>query len=191
MQSRERWRLTEEAFVRWVTGVGLAISLVFFRSDIVRAEQKPNAEEKPLEQLVGRWDIAAEGKVLGPQAKSLNVVGMVEVAWVLDHAFQQSSGTFTGNDKSVQTGNIQMTRWDVAGRTYRRWTFDSGGGALEWTGTWDEQAKTFAWHSQRKGVRYDQTYRIETPDSHQYEMLVRDADGKVLAELHAKVSRHK
>jgi hypothetical protein len=173
-----------------VTAVGLAVSLLFCCT-AVGAEQQPKAEEKPLEQLVGRWDITAEGKVLAPQAKSLNVVGIVEVGWVLDHAFQQSSGTFTGNDKSVQTGNVQMTRWDAAARTYRRWTFDSGGGALEWTGTWDEQAKTFAWHSQRKGVRYDQTYRIQTPDAHQYEMLVRDADEKVIAELRAKVSRHK
>ena len=174
--------------MRAATGVALAI-LIF--SPAARGEQPIKPEQKPLEQLVGRWDITIEGKVLAPNTKALTANGTIEVSWVLDHAFQQSTGAFHGNDKAVQTGNLQMTKWDALAKAYRRWSFDSAGGALEWTGTWDEQAKTFSWHAQRKGVRYDQTYRIETTDAHSYEVLVRDSDGNVVAELHAKVSRHK
>jgi len=156
-----------------------------------RGAERRSPEIQVLDQLIGRWDITAEGKVLAPQPKTIKATGTADVAWVLENKFQQTNSTFKGNDPQVPSGNMQMTTWDRASRAYRRWTFDSAGGTLQWTGRWDEQAKSFTWHAERGGVRYDQTYRVHSADAHSYEILVRDSGGKVVAELHAKVSRHR
>ena len=174
--------------MRFACSVFLVSLLV---AGIARADEQRPAESKVLDQLVGRWDIAAEGKVLAPKPKTIRATGIADVSWVLEHQFQQANGTFKADDPQARTSNVQMTRWDATARQYRRWTFDSNGTTLEWTGTWDQQAKAFTWHAQRNGVRYDQTYRIQTADTHAYETLVRDADGNLLAELHAKVTRHR
>ncbi|HJZ57153.1 MAG TPA: redoxin family protein [Gemmataceae bacterium] len=98
-----------------------------------------------LERRLGAWDNAVVVKpVLGKESK-------VAATDTVEKAF---GGTFIQiRTLSENDGNetIELATFDPAKKAYRMWTYNSQGGVIEWTGTWDEKDTTMSWTASIQG----------------------------------------
>jgi hypothetical protein len=127
-------------------------------------------ELKVLEELAGTWDTKATIKVSEWTPKEVRTTGTITTQWVLGGRFLQGTGSDSSKNEFIGTWTYDPQR-----KAYRFWFFDSAGTAMEWSGSWDDDAKelslkqdmgngitstlttrvvdknTIAWHSEAKG----------------------------------------
>jgi hypothetical protein len=70
--------------------------------------------------------------------------------------------------------------FDTDAKKYHTWFFNHSGSVTEFTGTWDEAAKTLTWNS--ADGRLEGRWTFKGDDLREYRHIVKDKDGKVLNE---------
>jgi uncharacterized protein (TIGR03067 family) len=145
-------------------------------------------ELKVLEKRIGTW--AAETVVKpGPwNPTGHKATGVETTEWVLGGRFQQARNA----NRPANPDNVMLFTYDPQVKAFRSWYFDDQGGTIEMTGQWDEAAQTLNWTSEAKnGFRATAAMRIAGPDSIEWQMVVKDPDGKVMLEMTGKLVRKK
>jgi formylglycine-generating enzyme required for sulfatase activity len=154
-------------------------------------------EMKVLDRLVGEWHndkTISVARLFGksPFDNTVPVVGpdmtsgpavRVKAAPILGGRFIEKFET------NVATGvsDYTLSWFDTAAKKYRTWCFNHTGSVTEFTGTWDEAAKTLIWNSADGGL--EGRWVFKSDDSREFRHVVKDKDGKVLNEATGKSRR--
>jgi Protein of unknown function (DUF1579) len=148
------------------------------------AQELP-AELKVLEQRLGVWN--SETTIKAANAESVQLKGVDTVTRVLGGRFIQSqSKTDPGKGESTM-----LVTYDVLQKTYRFWYFDSLGVTVEGSGQWDARSKTLTWSSTLPGIASTSRWRFIKEDAFEWDLVTKDAEGKVLLEMKGKMKRKK
>jgi serine/threonine protein kinase len=131
-------------------------------------------EMKVLDRLVGEWRNQITVSVAGPDTKVDTV--RVKVEPILGSRFIEKFETNEATGASDYTVNW----FDTDAKRYRSWFFNHTGSVTEFTGTWDEAAKTLTWNSPDGLLEGRWTFKGD--DLREYRNIVKDKDGKVLNE---------
>ena len=138
-------------------------------------------EMAKLSRYVGSWSVTMRRQSENNQ-RAVNA----QVNWVLGGRFLQS--TYQGDG----IHGMMLTTYDTAAKVYRRWQFDESGAVTEFTGRWDEAAKTLHFEH----ISRDDRYRIIVESSFNsdesrevFSMVVKDLDGQELDEFSGSSQR--
>jgi len=152
-----------------------------------RTDDPPKASPKPPElQLLHRWVGTWDGEFTDLRTQE---VGKSTSRWemVLDGRFLQ------GKLESPRRETLVMMTYDPEDRVYRVWSFSSTGRSGHGTGRWDEKSMTMTWDGKGRGVEGPETsILIEhwlDEDTREVNNTIKDAEGKVIADIKVKVRR--
>jgi hypothetical protein len=85
-----------------------------------------------------------------------------------------------------------MVTYDAARGGFRRWFFHAASGAIEMRGRWDGSSQTFTWKGEHPDGRATTvTDRRIDDDRREWDVVVKDAAGKVVGEMHGTSTRRK
>jgi protein kinase-like protein/3-keto-disaccharide hydrolase/uncharacterized protein DUF1579/putative zinc finger protein len=147
------------------------------------ADPKRPAEMKVLDRFLGEWrnemtviDAAAPDK---PKTETARV----KAEPILGGRFVEMTET---NDATGRS-DYSLVWFDPSVKRYRQWFFSAAGVVSEFTGTWDEAAKTMATHSPDDGRLEGRTV-FKTDDLFEFRRVAKSTDCKVLIEVNG-VSR--
>jgi hypothetical protein len=135
---------------------------------------------KVLDRLVGEWRNEITVSVAGPDTKVETL--RVKAEPILGGRFIEKFET----NEATGVSDYTLSWFDTDAKKYRTWFFNHAGSVTEFTGTWDEAAKTLTWNS--ADGRLEGRWTFKSDDLREYRHIVKDKDGKVLNEA-AGVSR--
>jgi hypothetical protein len=145
---------------------------------------KQGKEWKALNRYVGVWE--DEVAVTVPEPKQGR--GSNTTAWTLGDRFLQMKSK-TDLDNAEQ---MHLFTYDPNRRAIRWWLFSSLGQASAATGSWDEATSTFTYKVEDTGpASVIITDHFTDDDHHEWKLIVKDADGKVVFETSGKATRQK
>lgn len=177
----------------WVSlAVGLLIGARAVSALGVETKAKSSAPAKPpelkiLERFAGTWDTKTTNKVAEWTPKEERTTGTTTNKWVLGGRFMQCQGK-----DSLGVEFIGKWTYDTQKKAYRTWFFNSAGTALEWSGTWDEDAKAFVvTNDLSNGITGTLTMHVVDKDTVAWSSDAKDADGKVYHAMEGRWSRRK
>jgi serine/threonine protein kinase len=162
------------------------VHLTFARvKEPVTLPDKPADPTRPEEmtvlyQLVGEWRNEITVSVAGPDTKVETV--RVKAEPILGGRFIEKFET----NEATGASDYTLVWFDTDAKRYRSWFFNHTGSVTEFTGTWDEAAKTLTWNS--PDGRLEGRWTFKSDDLSEYRHMVKDKDGTALNEA-AGVSR--
>lgn len=137
-------------------------------------DPKRPAEMKILDRLVGEWRNEITVSVAGPDTKTETV--RVKAESILGGRLIEKFETNESTGKSDYT----LSWFDTDAKKYRTWFFNQTGTVTEFTGTWNEAAKTITWKSM-DGL-LEGHWIVKGDNQYDFRRIVKDKDGKVLGE---------
>ena len=173
--------------------VGLAVGLLSLYGPVPSGAgaadpgpPKP-AELKVLDRLVGSWQEESISKPAEWTPKEERTKATITTEWVLGGWFVQVKERSDDNQEA-----IHMITYDVERKAYRRWRFNSTGGAGEATGKWDEDSKTFTWtRTLEKDITLVSRWKLVDKDTMEETAIAKDKNGKVYLDVTGKTTRRK
>ncbi len=143
-------------------------------------------ELKVLEHYVGSWYTEILSKGL-PFTK-----GPALARWILDGQFIEQTGELQdANGTAVFKVKTIMT-FDPAKKVYRTWTFASDGTMSDSEGTWNANTRVMTFSRKRDdGITTTITADFSTADVETWQIVSKDAGGKVITEIRGKNTRQK
>jgi hypothetical protein len=139
-------------------------------------------ECKALNRYVGLWE--DQVTVTVPDRKQSH--GSNTVAWTLGDRFLQMKYMEDG------TESMFLFTYDANRRAVRAWMFSSLGYSVAFTGSWDETTSTLTLKVDDAGPGSSTaTERFIDDDHHEWKLIAKDADGKVVYESSGKRTRQK
>lgn len=154
------------------TSLIMAFCFVAFPLAPVSAAEPALPELKPLDRFVGSWTGSVEGT---------DITSESETEWILGGRFlQQKYSTSAGEEGMI------LRTYDPNTKKYAQWMFDSNGGVVQQTGTWDAETNTLTVEGQAGGVLVVTKAHFPKPDTEEWSISVQDRDGKVLREFKGK-----
>jgi len=169
-----RWRSAVAAFV---ASMALQVGAQAAGDDF-----RQTKEWKALNRCVGVWE--DQVTVTVPQLKQSR--GLNTVAWTLGDRFLQM--------KCMEDGTESMFLWtyDANRRAVRCWMFSFREGQAVFTGGWDEAARTFTLKAEDAGpMSVIVTEHVIDDDHHEWKVITKDVDGKVVYESSGKRTRQR
>ena len=175
------------------------IALVMLMCGFARSADDPSGpakdipELKVLSQYAGNWDGEMTVKPNPNQPKGAQTTGPAVGEWIHDGRFlrqtwsSKASGAFP-----AMNGSTIMT-YDPHKKTYRSWSFNSGGQMGESQGTWDAKTRTLTWTMRDDGGGGASVTKATFPEIgiESWSIIVKDRDGQVVADLSGKNTRRK
>ena len=166
--------------------------LVLF-SPVLAGEKKPDdgprkpPELKVLDRLIGTWKDEATFKVSEWTKKERKETAVFQNSWTLNGWFVQYRGR--NGDGSE---DLQLMTFDVEKKVFRKWYFDSDGGASESTGTWDAKTSTLTWTGDLgDGITAVSVWNLSDKDTSIWSRVAKDAKGKIYINIEGKSVRQK
>ena len=152
-----------------------------------KADDLPKAPPKSQElQLLHRWVGTWEGEATDPRTQE---VGKGTSRWemVLDGRFLQ------GKLKNPGGEMLLLMTYDSEDRAYRVWSFSSAGRSGDATGRWEEKSMSMTWDGKGRGVEGQDTFTVIDhwldEDNREVKTTLKDAEGKVIADIKVKERR--
>ena len=124
--------------------VGLASGLLSLHDPHAAAQQRlaePGPELRRMQPMVGSWSIETTFHAIPSSPTEGTGKGYITFRWTLNALFL-SSDYHSVSERGPYSGHCMFT-YDEPKGAYRHWWFDSRGGGQEFTGHWDEAAKSF------------------------------------------------
>ncbi len=145
-------------------------------------------EMKVLEKRIGTWTAESVIKPGPWNPTERKISGTETVEWVLGGRFQQTST----NNRPANPDGMSLLTYDPQLKAYRGWHADDQGNVSEMTGQWDEAAQTLNLTSEGKnGFRAVALIKFVGPDSIEWQMTIKDPDGKAMLEITGRLARKK
>ena len=145
-------------------------------------------ELKVLEKRIGTWATETVVKPGPWNTTGHKGTGTETTEWILGGRFQQTRNT----NRPANPDNLFLCTYDPQLKAFRAWNLDDQGFVSEMTGQWDEAAKTLNWVSEDKNrFRGTASIRFVGPDNIEWQLAVKDPDGKVMLEITGKLERKK
>jgi len=145
-------------------------------------------ELKVLEKRIGTWTTETVVKPGPWNPTGQKATGVETTEWILGGRFLQTRNA----NRPANPDNMSLCTYDPQLKAFRTWYCDDQGFVNDMTGQWDEAAQTLNWTSEAKnGFRATAAMRIAGPDNIEWQMAVKDADGKVMLEMAGKLERKK
>lgn len=145
-------------------------------------------EQKVLDRFLGTWRTTY--KLLKAEWTPEEKTGAADLTYshALGGQFIQERG-----EHADKTTNLVMYTYDAQRKSYRSWWFSSTGQTAESTGKWDADAKTMTWTSVGGEQDFTTTarHRFVNDDTFEWDVVVKDAKGKVLFRMEGKAARAK
>jgi hypothetical protein len=134
-------------------------------------------ELKVLQRFVGAWDAETVSKpaVWTPKEVREKYVEVREL--VVDGWFVEGKGRSADGKAALFSW---MMTYDPTKKEYREWLFLAGGVSAEWSGPWDEAAKTFSLTGDAGGgITSKLTVRLIDKDRMEFSIVAKGRDGKL------------
>lgn len=153
----------------------------------VKADDTPkrSAEHQVLDRLVGEWKEVVTNKTDGSTSTT-----MISRSWSRGGKgvviMQESINLSDGSESAV------IWRYDSENKLYRL-AFLLPNGWITSGATWDEKAQTLTWHESTNswGGSWSGVHQFIDNDNYKWTFVFKNAEGKVVRDLSAKVSRRK
>jgi hypothetical protein len=140
-------------------------------------------EMKPLEGMVGTWNVEQENKV----PEQTRVTYVLKGQSILDGRFIQQTGASQDAAKPMQMG---MYTYDASKKNYRYWFFMSSGFFTDFTGSWDEGNQTFTFTNRSPGGREATiATRFLDETTFVFSMINKAAGGEIVYQMEGKAVR--
>lgn len=164
-----------------------AVVLLFpTTAPVAPAADPPTADQKPLDQFVGKWKTTYKmGKGEWNLEERLGSA-VVTTERTLGTAYIQQK-----SEHSDKTSSMTLITYDVQRKCYRSWWFSSTGQLADATGTWDVKTKTFTWKGEGPGFSSTMRHRFADADTMDWEVVIKDDAGRVLSLMEGKDTRVK
>jgi hypothetical protein len=166
----------------------LSMSVLMLVSPLAWVDDKPAkpAELKALEALAGSWDTQATFKDVESK-KDTRTTGTIKCEWTVDGRVLQGKGS-----DSLPTEFMGLWTFDGTKHVYRTWFFNSRGDIVEWSGKWDDTAKSFLFKQDLGSDVTDSfTIHIASADAIEFKSEAKGKDGKVQFAMEGKWTRKK
>ena len=145
-------------------------------------------ELKVLEKRIGTWTTEAVIKPGPWNPTGRTITGTETTEWILGGRFQQTRSA----NRPANADGMFLVTYDPQLKAFRGWHADDQGFVNDMTGQWDEAAQTLNWTSEGKnGFRATASSRHVGPDHIEWQMVVKDPEGKVMLEMAGKLERKK
>lgn len=145
-------------------------------------------EMKVLEKRVGVWLTTQRAKPAEWTPDGFESKGEEKIELVMH-------GRFIQGKVRTQPGNVEalwLATYDVNKKAYRVWYFSSQGDIVESGGKWDAESNTLTWRDNpQPGITSYATWRFRGPDSFEWDLVAKDAAGKVYLDMGGKLTRKK
>jgi uncharacterized protein (TIGR03067 family) len=144
-------------------------------------------EMKVLEKRIGTWttEVVTKPGPWNPTGRTMT--GTETTEWVLGGRFQQTRNM----NRPANPDGLFICTYDPQLKAYRAVNFDDQGFINDMTGQWDEAAQTMNWTSEKNGFRATGASRHVGPDNIEWQLVVKDPDGKVMLDISGKLTRKK
>ncbi len=144
-------------------------------------------ELKVLEKRIGTWasEVVVKPGPWNPAGRK--ITGIETTEWILGGRFQQTRNA----NRPANPDGLFLCTYDTQLKAYRAVNFDDQGFINDMTGQWDEAAQTMNWTSEKNGFRATGATRFVGPDNIEWQLTVKDPDGKVMLEMAGKLARKK
>ena len=175
--------LVKAVTVAAAVGVFLFSGMPGEAQEATTTRQSP--ESKVLDRQLGNW---------------LHTYTHLKAEWTPS----QTQGTLTGSCTRILGGRfvqgkfeasdgqtfLQLDTYDAQRKCYRRWLFRSNGQTPEHIGKWNADAKTMTWtHSVGSDLTCTQVDRYVDADTLEFNVVIKDPDGKVYYHIKGKSGR--
>lgn len=113
--------------------------------------------------------------------------------WVLNGYFVRQTFVHECTDRPSKIEGTVTMSYDLAKKSFRKWIFASNGQMTEYAGVWDTKSRTMTWaHEDASGgvSRVQRTTFIDN-DTENWTEVIKNPDGKVIAELSGTNKRRK
>jgi hypothetical protein len=145
------------------------------------------SELKILERMIGNWDATSVSKVAEWTPQEVRTTSKVTRKWILDGYFVQDTAEISDGTQS-----IALTSYDPQMNAYRAWWFNSEGNKSKSTGQWDSGSKTISYTSDLgNGITVRNSVRFIDMDNEEWNVVIKDGDGKLYLDLNIKSKRRK
>lgn len=145
-------------------------------------------EMKVLEKRLGTWTTVTRGKPAEWTPDGFDNKGEEKIELVMH-------GRYIQGKVRTQPGNVEalwLATYDVNKKAYRIWYFNSQGDTIESIGKWDADSGTMTWtDNPQPGVTSVARWRFQGADSFEWNVLAKDAAGKVYLDMTGKLTRKK
>lgn len=148
----------------------------------------PPPEMKIMAKRVGTWKTVSRIKPAEWTPEGGKTEGEEKIELVLGGRFIQGRArTQPGDVEAIWHGTFDPGR-----KVYRVWYFDSLGNIVDSTGTWDPKSNTLTWReTPQPGITSNFHWRFIDDDTFEWDVLARDAAGKVYLDMAGKLTRKK
>ena len=144
-------------------------------------------ELKILERMIGNWDATSVSKPAEWTPQEVRTTSKVTRKWILDGHFVQDTAEISDGTQS-----IALTSYDPQMKAYRAWWFNSKGNKSTPTGQWDSGSKTISYQSDLgNGITARNSVRFIDMDNEEWNVVIKDGDGKLYLDLNVKSKRRK
>ena len=162
-------------------------SMVAAWSKIEKSDPPLPPELKLLERMIGDWDATSVSKPAEWTPRELNTTSHVTRTWVLDGSFVQDTSKISDGTES-----FALTSFDPQMKAYRSWWFNSEGNSSKSTGQWDSASKTISFQSDLgNGITSRSSVRFVDNNNEEWNVVIKDGDGKLYLDLNVKATRRK
>jgi len=142
---------------------------------------------KVLEKRIGTWTTETVVKPGPWNPTGRTATGIETTEWILGGRFQQTRNT----NRPANPDGLFICTYDPQLKAYRAVNLDDQGFINDMTGQWDEAAQTMNWTSEKNGFRAAGATRFVGPDNIEWQLVVKDPDGKVMLDISGKLARKK
>ena len=152
-----------------------------------QAEPPLPTELKILERMIGNWDATYVSKPAEWTPQELRTTSKVTRKRILDGYVIQDTCEISDG-----TETIALTSYDPQMKAYRAWWFNSEGNKSKSTGQWNSDSKTISYQSDLgNGITVRNSVRFIDNDNEEWNVVIKDGDGKLYLDLNIKTKRRK
>jgi hypothetical protein len=156
----------------------------------VRGEEPKPPPELQVLQTIGTWDEVMTNKPSEWLPTAGQSTTVTKKTWFLGDKFVRMEGVL----QPSKTEFFSLLTYDPDVKVYRTWYFDSGGamprGMVQ--GTWDEKTRTITWTgTDEAGNKTTGKSKFTDKDNHEWTLVVKSPDGKLLLDMSGKCTRRK
>lgn len=138
-----------------------------------------------LQRFAGEWETETLLRRPGPPVREVATKGKATCRATLGGRYLEFRA------ETIPTGDadFQVMTFDEPTGVYRQWVFSSDGYRHEATGAWNAKTNTMTWQGKTDGGEFVIEDRWASPDRLQWNLVRKDANGKVVQTIAGTVSR--
>jgi hypothetical protein len=123
----------------------------------------------------------------------VKTTGSAAGEWIHDGRFLRQTWSVNAAEGLPAFNGSSIRTYDPRTKTYRTWSFDSGGNTEESQGTWDPKTRTLVWKVRENlsGGITTSTSTFPEEGKETWSLLIKDGDGEVLADVNGTGTRRK